>query len=180
MLSMTQTDDPPAPITDDRADIADSSHSCDSCRSTTSKPDCLYKILVIGLFAVAIWLLAMPWVPAIARCTMNRFHLQTRSFGAWALQQPIPPMYSFANTTEVRSEGKKVLASRTLNHFPTREFTFASARARHLLDRSSKWFVLHSAYRGQAIQSIYQLDPADLGGWKVTLVKNGESVEEDD
>jgi hypothetical protein len=150
---------------------------------------------VTALFAVAVWLLAMPWLPVIARCTMQRFHLQTESFAAWAIQQPIPPMYSFANTTEVRSlppvsqetgspieAGPAVLAGRMINHFPTREFTFANARVRYLQADASRWFVLRSKYRGQSIQSVYRLDRSDDGGWQVMLepdesVATNESAE---
>ena len=148
-----------------------------------------------ALFLVAGWLLAMPWVPAIARCTMNRFHLQTGTFVGWAIQQPIPPMYSFANTTEVRSRSPSeaadrsdelptssgdsaVLASRFINHFPTREFTFANARIRYLRDRSSRWFVLRSAYRGQTVASLYRLDPVAEHGWSATRVVDEQSGEE--
>jgi hypothetical protein len=173
-------------------------HSSDSIADdhsggcATARPDWLFRTLVTALFAVALWLLAMPWVPAIARCTMQRFHLKTSSFGAWAIQQPIPPMYSFANTTEVRSrppvtaadrstdptvesENDGVLASRTINHFPTREFTFASSRVRYLRDRSSKWFVLRSTYRGQTIESLYRLDPEERG-WSVKRMTDNVSV----
>mgnify|MGYP001820419556 FL=1 len=167
----------------------------DSVRLAAQRPDWMYRILVTALLLVAVWLLAMPWVPAIARCTMKRFHLQTDSFAAWAIQQPIPPMYSFANTTEVRnrppisadqpasessgsSEDNAVLAGRFINHFPTREFTFANGRVRHLLDRSSRWFVFRSAYRGQTVESVYRLDPAAEHGWTVLRMDPAAPVEE--
>lgn len=147
------------------------------------RPDWIFRVLVAALFAVALWLLAMPWVPAIARCTMQRFHLLTGSFPAWAIQQPIPPMYSFANTTEVRTtppgdvldpgslpSRAGLIMGQTINHFPTREFTFADARARYLRDRREKWFVLRSTYRGQVVESRYRLVPASEGGWQVALV----------
>ncbi len=169
-------------VTFDAAQKGQNNHRC----SATGSTDWSYRILVTALASVAVWLMAMPWVPAIARCTMNRFHLQTHSFAAWAIQQPIPPMYSFANTTEVRNRppgagseaspdmnpGDGVIAGRTINHFPTREFTFANARARYLVDQTSKWFVLQSTYRGQTIESVYRLDPAAGNGWNVTLVKD--------
>ena len=64
-------------------------------------PDYAFRAITITLLLVAGWLLAMPWTPAIARSTMKRFHLQTESFLLWAIQQPIPPMYSFANKVKV-------------------------------------------------------------------------------
>lgn len=169
--------------------------------------DWFYRLLVVVVFLVGVWLLAMPWTPAIARCTMKRFHLQTNSFAAWAIQQPIPPMYSFANRTEVRSgppvvadrwpaehsleltgqdqrepsspsdqEFSEVVASRMINHFPTREFTFANARVRYLRDRRSMWFVLRSSYRGQEIRSVYRLDPCDDEGWTATLIESDKTA----
>ena len=155
----------------------------------------MFRGLVAALFLVAVWLLAMPWVPAIARCTMQRFHLQTGSFAAWAIQQPIPPMYSLANTTEERSRapsaavdhsldasGSKVdsavLAGRFINHFPTREFTFANGRVRYLRDRSSRWFSFRSVYRGQSVESLYRLDPAAEHGWTATRIDADPTAEE--
>jgi hypothetical protein len=125
----------------------------------------------------------MPWVPAIAESTMRRFHLHTNSFAVWAIQQPIPPMYSFANRTEIRTvppaeqerqaedgqHGKGWIGGRMINHFPTREFTFANARLRYLRQRKPRWYRLRSTYRGQHVESLYRLQPAAGGGWKVTL-----------
>ena len=192
---MSQTVIPSDAVIDDSTAASVSAGRQDSDRPEAQRPDWMFRILVTALLSVAVWLLAMPWVPAIARCTMNRFHLQTDSFAAWAIQQPIPPMYSFANTTEVRnrspnspdqhaseptgsSEDNAVLAGRFINHFPTREFTFANARVRHLLDRSSRWFVLRSTYRGQTVESLYRLDPAAEKGWTVTRLDHKQSVEE--
>lgn len=139
-------------------------------------PDWFYRILVSALAAVAIWLLAMPWVPTIAGCTMRRFHLQSDSFAVWAIQQPIPPMYSFANTAQVRTSAPTgdqdgVLENRMINHFPTRMFTFANGRARYLLDDSDKWFVFQSSYRGQQVNSVYRLESHPDGGWISTSIK---------
>lgn len=150
--------------------------------AVTERPDWTFRLLVAALFTVACWLLAMPFVPTIARCTMQRFHLQTDSFAMWAIQQPIPPMYSFANTTEVwngpPNQGQAPagkLDSQTVNHFPTRMFSFADGRARFLRDSSSKWFVLRSAYRGRSVSSVYRLDRVADSGWTATLIKENGS-----
>ena len=58
-----------------------------------------------------IWLLLMPWVPGIAKATMNRFHLSSSSFAVWAIQFPIPTMYNFANQYEVREFPKRTFGS---------------------------------------------------------------------
>jgi hypothetical protein len=176
---------PTVPATDDS--VADQPSTASGFPSR--RPDWSFRFLVTALFAVGVWLLAMPFFPAIARCTMQRFHLQTGSFAVWAIQQPIPPMYSFANTTEVRnfppvdakdetSTGR--IAGRMINHFPTREFTFANARVRYLQDRHSKWFTLRSVYRGQTVKSVYRLDPTAENGWTVSRVDEIGATEESD
>lgn len=59
-------------------------------------------VAIVALVAGIVgWLLLMPWVPAIAATTLKRFHLQTNSFVAWAVQFPVPAMYNFANRYEV-------------------------------------------------------------------------------
>jgi hypothetical protein len=134
-----------------------------------------FRGLLAFAVAIAIWLLLMPFVPAIARSTMNRFHLTTESFFAWAIQQPIPPMYSFANRTEVyASSPADATANRTtpraarmINHFPTREFTFANARVRHLSNPEPRVFLLRSSYRGQTVETCYELKPNPFRGWDV-------------
>ncbi|MGB7343062.1 MAG: hypothetical protein WBD20_02520 [Pirellulaceae bacterium] len=135
----------------------------DGDESRVASPDWSFRILRGVLFAAAAWLLLMPWCPPIAKCTMNRFHLRTGSFPAWAIQQPIPPMYSFANTVQVTdvdsATSTEVIASRTINHFPTRIFTFANGRVRYLMDDHPKWVAMKSTYRGQSVQSLHRLDP---------------------
>ena len=54
------------------------------------------------LGGIALWVLAMPWMPPVAAVTMRRFHLSSDSFWGFAVQQPIPAMYNFANRVEVR------------------------------------------------------------------------------
>jgi hypothetical protein len=205
---MTRATLRPDPVADECIGAPESASGDYSGDPYTRRPDWLFRVLVTALFAVAVWLLAMPFVPAIAGCTMRRFHLQTNSFATWALQQPIPPMYSFANTTEVRDRPPEVatpsvlespvldfqvgdensrrfsgehpssgrIAGRMINHFPTREFTFANARVRYLNgDRTSRWYVLKSTYLGQSVQSVYQLDPFEDGGWTVKLIEHESS-----
>lgn len=54
---------------------------------------------VMGL--VTIWLLATPFVDAVATTTMRRFHLRSSNFWTWAPQFPVPAMYNFANRYRV-------------------------------------------------------------------------------
>ncbi|MFK8111514.1 MAG: hypothetical protein AB8B91_04915 [Rubripirellula sp.] len=133
--------------------------------SSTRNPRDKGFMAILGLVIVnVVWLLLMPWVPSIAQATMNRFHLRTSSFAAWAIQQPIPSMYNFANRYEVNEfppgmvdpilfEGEK----RYINHFPTRAFTFANKRVMYLGKGEDRWFTLESSYRGQTLESRFHL-----------------------
>jgi hypothetical protein len=159
-----------------------------------SKPDWGYRILLTVAAIVAAWLLLMPVCPPIIQSTMQRFHLRTPSFAWWAIQTPIPAMYNFKNTTEIRDlpppgelEGLVdplwlsplddnttelgVLATRTINHYPTREFTFANGRVRYLQDESPRWLVIESHYRGESLQSTYALSRDDASVWHMELTE---------
>lgn len=164
-----------------------------------------FRSLVCVLGCVGVWLLMMPWIPAVSQSLMNRFHLRSSSFAVWAIQQPIPSMYSFRNTTEIRdlpldigesglidpllldplfglptvqaasSKPIGIVGGRTINHFPTREITFANSRHDYLSalqnpTQSNRWFVLESAYRGQKLRSIFQLSAKQDGTWEMTRV----------
>ncbi|MEM9365005.1 MAG: hypothetical protein AAGD07_03340 [Planctomycetota bacterium] len=185
--------------------------------STSSRPtnggtetdsiDWGYHTIRGALALVALWLLLMPWTTSIAITSMNRFHLKTRSFWLWAAMQPIPSMYNFANTTEVRSlpptddlvglidplvlnplgfdldplaaspanrrnETVGVIAQRTLNHFPARDMTWATARHRWLQARQDRWFIFRSTYRGHTVESQFHLQPDERGGYLVLVMDN--------
>ena len=64
-------------------------------------PDYGLGVVVALVIAVTVWLAATPLVPAVARATLARFHLRTGSFWGWAIQQPVPAMYNFANRYRV-------------------------------------------------------------------------------
>ncbi|WP_236695939.1 hypothetical protein [Rhodopirellula islandica] len=160
-----------------------------------SKPDWGYRILITVAAVVAAWLLLMPVCPPIIHSTMQRFHLRTPSFAWWAIQTPIPAMYNFKNTTEIRdlppegelaglvdplwlspldenATGLGVLATRTINHYPAREFTFANGRVRYLQDGEPRWLVMESHYRGESLQSTYELSCDDAGMWRMMLAED--------
>ncbi|QDT02575.1 hypothetical protein K227x_09530 [Rubripirellula lacrimiformis] len=137
-----------------------------------------YGFIAIVMFVVAIsiWLVLMPWVPAIASATMHRFHLRSSSFACWVTQFPIPTMYNFANQVEVTNIPPGFVdpilenplgeispatsgSRRYINHFPFRIITFVSSRYRNLKDGTDRWFTLNSSYRGQSIQTRIHADP---------------------
>ena len=132
--------------------------------------DPLYVLILLGVCTVSLWLLLMPFFPAIARVTLKRFHLQTDSFALWAVQSPIPAMYNFGNQYEIRDlpDGliTPVLDSsrpRFINHFPTRVLTFANGRYSLLHPGQDRWLTFWSSYRGQTLKTMVHAKPVAEG-----------------
>ncbi|MCA9137967.1 MAG: hypothetical protein KDB00_14445 [Planctomycetales bacterium] len=132
--------------------------------------DPLFVVIVVGIVCVTVWLLLMPFYPAIARMTMRRFHLSSESFAVWAAQAPIPSMYNFGNQYEIRDlpEGliTPVLDStrpRYINHFPTRILTFANGRYELLRKGQDRWTTYWSSYRGQRLETKVHAKPIGEG-----------------
>ncbi len=133
-----------------------------------------FRIIVTLVVANAIWLLLMPWVPGIASATLHRFHLRTESFSLWAIQQPIPSMYNFANRYEVDEIPPgffepiiEVDEKRYINHFPTRILTFANTRYRYLNEGTDRWVTIDSTYRGQSLETRFHAKPLASGGFEM-------------
>lgn len=145
--------------------------------------------------AYAVWVLLMPWVPSVATASMRRFHLTSGSFAAWAIQQPIPAMYNFANSYEVRQWPREAAAgllgdpllddplfgsplgdlrdfgkihSDHINHFPARVATFSSHRIHCCEPNQDRWLVTVSTYRGQRVETLTHLKAMGDGQFTVT------------
>ena len=121
---------------------------------------------------------------------MRRFHLTNSSFGAWAIQQPIPAMYNFANTYEVRQWPPNVAGGLLvdqlldladdetqdfgtihrdhINHFPSRVATFSSQRIHCCGPNQDRWLVTTSTYRGQRVETLTELKALGDGQFNVT------------
>ena len=139
-------------------------------RDDSNSRDYGFIAIITLAIVVAVWLLLMPWIPAIARQTLDRFHLATPSFARWVVQFPIPSMYNCANEFKVQ-EIPPGLADpiidddwRYVNHFPARIITFGDGRYHYLLDREDRWFTLRSTYRGQTLESRIHLEPVGKRG----------------
>lgn len=150
---------------------------------TNKRPDRFFQAILGLVLVVVAWLLATPLIPAVARTTMKRFHLQTEHFVVWAVQFPVPSMYNFSNRVRIRNtppiqdsllgmddEFALIIGTasewRMINHFPTRSFTFADGRYFHLRDGQPRWFDLESSYRGQTLSSEFYLEPVSSGDFQ--------------
>jgi len=114
----------------------------------------------------------MPLSPFIQQTTLNRFHLQTGSFAAWAIQAPIPAMYSFHNQYRVEAmpwDASPFAPPRTgtLNHFPVRVTTFTIDRL-NLKQVDRRMITLRSDYRGRSLTTQWIATPHEDGGFVLT------------
>jgi len=125
------------------------------------------------VIVVSAWLISMPFCDFVQRSTINRFHFQTRSFGVWVIQQPIPAMYNLYNRFEVRPSPWKpgqdaVWDNGTVNHFPLRLFTFGDNRAIFLRPEEPRQIDIWSSYRGQGLHTRWSATPSKNGGFDLS------------
>lgn len=141
-----------------------------------------YVVLsLVGL--VAVWLLMTPLVPAVAKSTMNRFHLRTESFPVWAAQQVIPSMYNFGNTIVIHDTPPGMLdpffydvdPPQFLNHFPARRLTFGDGRGALLQKDEHKWLEMRSSYRGAELETWIHAKPVGDGVYEMVRIDDQES-----
>lgn len=138
--------------------------------------DPLFVMIVLAVCAVAIWLLLMPFFPAIARVSLRRFHLCTESFPLWAIQAPVPAMYNFGNQYEIRDLPEDLITPvldsrrpRFINHYPPRIVTFANGRYALLHPGQDRWLTYWSSYRGQTLETKVHLKPVGDGRFEYDL-----------
>jgi len=121
-------------------------------------------IAVCGCYVHAILLVSSD---RYARFWLAHAHLRTSSFVTWALATPLPWMYSMEHRILVSDRALTwlQLASpptglefRHLNHQPTRVFTFADGRAKHLHAAGTRYVYLDSSYRDQRLRTLYRVD----------------------
>lgn len=135
--------------------------------------DWLFGLIRLSLCVVVFWILLTPFVPGIARTTMERFHLRAPSFALWAAQFPIPSMYNFGNQVEVREVPDGLLMAtflekpkpRYINHFPTRMLTFGAGRFHYLSPGKDRWATFWSSYRGQVVETKVHAKPIGDGNF---------------
>jgi hypothetical protein len=112
-----------------------------------------YRGILVTVSVVTLWLLAMPFSRFVQQTTLNRFHLQTRSFLVWAIQAPVPAMYNFHNRYRVEPP--------SLGVGPAAEpLTGTVNRARHML-------TVESRYRGHSLTTRWVAVPNAAGGFEL-------------
>jgi hypothetical protein len=136
------------------------------------RPDRGYRVILTGVALVALWLLAMPFSRAIQQTTLNRFHLQTRSFAAWAIQAPVPAMYNFHNRYRIERQPQDATSSTdvrtgTVNHFPIRLYTFGESRGFMFRDKARHMLTAESSYRGQVLKTRWMVVATGAGGFEL-------------
>ncbi len=136
-------------------------------RLICDKRDIAGAALCSLVVCVSIWQLALPLSRNVQNATLARFHLASPSFALWALQQPIPTMYSFENRYWIIDEKAShgIQETKIVNHFPTRLITFGDNRYRLFKDGISKTVVVRSRYRGNERMTRCRALPNTNGGF---------------
>jgi hypothetical protein len=131
-----------------------------------------YRGILVAVAVVAFWLLAMPFSRFIQKTTLDRFHLQTRSFLVWAIQAPVPAMYNFHNRYRVEprfqdstSTGDPLTG--TVNHFPVRLYTFGETRRFMMRDQARHMLTVESRYRGHSLTTRWVVVSSTAGGFEL-------------
>ena len=125
----------------------------------------MFTLLAVLVIAVTSVLLALPFSAPLQTRMMKRFHLASDTFVGWAMLQPVPSMYSFANevwisdfpmSEENLRKYPKLAQSVWCNHFPAQIMT---ARDRSVAVRApySEFLHLCSSYGEQRVFSRIEL-----------------------
>lgn len=128
-----------------------------------------------------VWLAAMPFRSEIQRATLERFHLATPSYPAWATLQIIPPMYNLENQYRYSIPVERELnglpgsqeSSRIgltsysekgyVNHFPARLITFFDNRARLLSQSPEAILRIESRYQAEKMVTTWIVERDSRG-----------------
>jgi hypothetical protein len=140
--------------------------------ATPETSDHGYRLILAGVCLVATWLLAMPLSRVVQQTTLNRYHLQTGSFIAWAVQAPVPAMYNFHNRYRVEAPSQQpppdsAPLTGALNHFPIRLYTFGETRRFMLRDRARHMLTAESHYRGLSLTTRWQVVVTEDGAFEL-------------
>ncbi len=130
---------------------------------------CLFILIIFLLY---IYISLKIFCPELRQQAISQFHLTSLSFGEWAIHQPVPSMYNFANEVWIGNRPKNFIqgipAPETfihhytwINHYPLRVITFSWYRAMALKDKDYKYISLRSSYRNTFVETCYYLNIKD-------------------
>lgn len=131
---------------------------------------------------VGVWSSGLLFVPAVVDATLQRMHLATSSFPAFAAQQISPAMYNFANqgwrapedVTLEQWNARNHDPGSYFNHFPVRNLTWFE---RDQVGPAGLWGYYRSRFQGRELHTKYRLEPSPEGGWNVIRVESKFSDE---
>jgi len=135
------------------------------------------RLFYASLVAVTLWILPLLVAPGMIETVMRRFHLSSKSYPEWYLQQVVPAMYSFGNEyarsvadlplDRVFTDPKPV-PTLWVNHYPPRLFTFGN-RAR--AGRPPFFIYCRSRFRGHELLTKIRVNGDDEGGFQMTCIE---------
>ena len=130
--------------------------------------------LCFAIFLTGVFLLSLPFCPWSQRQIMQKFHLKSDTFAAWAVFQFVPSMYNFDNETWVSqhpfpnqfdddwNKDRSDTIHYWLNHYPLRYASFSNdMRAKYRKSGQPVYFYIRSRYRQNEMISVYELESPD-------------------
>lgn len=107
--------------------------------------------------------------PRLQRRSIAQFHLTSSSFLGWAVTQPVPSMYNFANEVWIGNRPKNAAQEfpatgpvkhyyTWLNHYPLRIVTFNWHRSMIFTDKDYKYISLRTTYQNTFVETCYYLN----------------------
>lgn len=130
---------------------------------------CLFiSVLLILYVYVGLKLIS----PEFQKRAITQFHLTSPSFLVWAVNQPVPAMYNFANEIWIGNRPKNASNEIPLgspfkyyytwvNHYPLRVVTFSWYRSMIYKDKDYKYISMRTAYRNTFVETCYYLNVKD-------------------
>jgi len=142
-----------------------------SFREKSRSASCFFLLI----FCSYLLILGKLIVPQVQQRFMAQYHLTAQSFISWALLQPVPSMYSFANEFWWTDHPSWNLLPEDpyhedmqgryqwLNHYPLRPMTFTLNRHAFVRYHDPQYALLRSSFRAQTLETIYKIEKKENG-----------------
>ena len=121
--------------------------------------------LFAAIALIASWLCCLPFFGSVQRTALNRFHLQTKPFLVWSVQQTVPSIYNFKNEFDFETDAENpsaklqaFAAAKTVNHFPMRVVTFADCRFVFFHEGEGGNLTVRSRFQDQELVTYWRID----------------------